>query len=52
LQNGLPVYVIVAEGSKVIVKVFAETAVVQGEFPDAVKVRVLLPAVISAALGV
>ena len=34
-----------------IVSVFVETTGLQGGFPYAVKVRVTLPAVISAALG-
>ena len=45
-------YEIVATGRVVIVKVFVETTVVHGEFPVAVSVSNLLPAVISAALGV
>ena len=42
----------IAVGVAVIVNVLVETAFPQGEFPVAVKVNVLLPAVISTALGV
>ena len=41
-----------AVGAAVMVSVFVEVAFVQGEFALAVRVRVTLPAVISAALGV
>jgi hypothetical protein len=40
-----------AVGAVLIVIFFVEVALAQGEFPVAVNVRVLLPAVISAALG-
>ena len=41
-----------AVGAEVIVKVLVEVALAHGLFPVAVKVKVTLPAVISAALGV
>jgi hypothetical protein len=41
-----------AVGAEVIVIVLEETAFAQPEFPVAVNVRVLLPAAISARLGV
>lgn len=41
-----------AVGAGVIVKVFEEVAAAQGPFPVDVKVRLILPTEISAALGV
>jgi hypothetical protein len=42
----------VADGKEVIVNVFVDTALSQGGLPFAVKVNVMLPALMSAALGV
>jgi hypothetical protein len=46
----VPAFAVV--GAAVIVIVLVEVAFAQGEFPIAVNVNVLLPAAISAALGV
>ena len=52
LQKGVPVYEIVADGKVVMFTVFVDVAFEQPLFPVAVNVKVTLPAVISAALGV